>query len=82
MNRILTGLLALILFGQATTFSALNDIQAGGVDSIVGNILEGHHFMRTKFDDITSSAFLLAGYGASGRSVESVSTNGILSVRP
>ncbi|HEX7861534.1 MAG TPA: carboxy terminal-processing peptidase [Verrucomicrobiae bacterium] len=58
MNRILTGLLALILFGQATTFSALNDIQAGRVASIVGNILEGHHFKRAKFDDITSSAFL------------------------
>ncbi|MGZ8899999.1 MAG: hypothetical protein ACXW3Z_07880 [Limisphaerales bacterium] len=45
MNRILTGLLALLTLTQATSFSAqLNDVQAGRVAAIVGQILEGHHF--------------------------------------
>jgi carboxyl-terminal processing protease len=59
MNRILRGLLALIVFVQATAYSAqLNDLQAGRVAAIVGQILEGHHFRRTRLDDVASTAFL------------------------
>ena len=59
MNRILRGLLALIVFVQATAYSAqLNDLQAGRVAAIVGQILEGHHFRRTRLDDVASTSFL------------------------
>src|SRR5687768_15355348 len=58
MNRILTGLLALIVLAQATAFSALNDVQAGRVAAIVGQILEGHHFRRARLDDVAASGFL------------------------
>ena len=59
MNRILRGLLALIVFVQATAFSAqLNDLQAGRVAYFVGQILEGHHFRKTRLDDVASTSFL------------------------
>lgn len=59
MNRILTGLLTLIILAQSAVFSAqLNDVQAGRVANYVGQILEGHHFRRTKLDDIASTSFL------------------------
>jgi carboxyl-terminal processing protease len=58
MNRILHGLLALTTLAQATTFSALNDLQAGRVAAIVGQILEGHHFRRARLDDVASAGFL------------------------
>jgi carboxyl-terminal processing protease len=59
MNRILRGLLVLIVFVQATVYSApLNDLQAGRVAYFVGQILEGHHFRRTRLDDVASTAFL------------------------
>jgi carboxyl-terminal processing protease len=58
MNRILIGLLALITLAQTPTFSALNDLQAGRVAAIVGQILEGHHFRRARLDDVASAGFL------------------------
>jgi carboxyl-terminal processing protease len=58
MNRILTGLLALIVLVQSTALGALNDVQAGRVASIVGQILEGHHFRRARLDDIAANGFL------------------------
>lgn len=58
MNRILTALLTAIVLAQSTAFSALNDLQAGRVAAIVGQILEGHHFRRARLDDIAANGFL------------------------
>jgi carboxyl-terminal processing protease len=58
MNRILTGLLALLLLAPSSFSAQLNDVQAGRVAAIVGQILELHHFRRTKLDDVASAAFL------------------------
>ena len=59
MNRFIAGFLALAAWAQTATFSdQLNNVQAGRVAGVVGNILEGHHFRRSKLDDVVSGGFL------------------------